>query len=159
MCNVKHRLGCKYSSQNIFNAKNFNLHKKQTNPVVEFVHLHPDYAANLVTSSKYYHCHWIPLSNRFEILHRARLYLYATLQNELTNEMDVLDERESARFGFKIGQLSYITTVHWLSCFVFCSHHVWCRLWHHCARHHSNRCGVCTGPNKAVRRRCKTFIL
>ena len=73
----------------------------KANPVVEFGHLQPENAANLVTSSKYYHCHWIPLSNRFVILHRARLYFYATLQNDLTNKMDFPDERESARFGLK----------------------------------------------------------
>ena len=28
ICNVKHTLGCKYSWQNIFNAKTFNPHKK-----------------------------------------------------------------------------------------------------------------------------------
>ena len=28
ICNIKHRLGCKYSSQNLFNTKNFIPHKK-----------------------------------------------------------------------------------------------------------------------------------
>ena len=28
ICNIKHRLGCQYSSQNIFNSKNFNPHKQ-----------------------------------------------------------------------------------------------------------------------------------
>ena len=30
-------------------------------PSVKYDHLHPEYAANLVASSEYYHCHWILL--------------------------------------------------------------------------------------------------
>ena len=45
-CNIKHILDCKHSSQNIFNAKNFNPHKN--NPFVKYGHLHPQFAANLV---------------------------------------------------------------------------------------------------------------
>ena len=55
------RYGVMNSSQNIFNAKNFNPHKSQYNPFVKYSHLHTEYAANLVASSKYYHCHWIML--------------------------------------------------------------------------------------------------
>ena len=47
---IKHKLCCKYSSQNISNAKNFNPHKK-ANPFVKYGHLFPKYAANLVASS------------------------------------------------------------------------------------------------------------
>ena len=30
---------------------------KKVNPFVEYGHFHPQYAANLVASSDYYHCH------------------------------------------------------------------------------------------------------
>ena len=34
----------------------------KANPFVKYHHLHPEYAANLVTSSEYYNCHWILLT-------------------------------------------------------------------------------------------------
>ena len=55
ICNIKCRLDWRYTPQNIFNAKNFNPHKK---PIVECANLHPGYAANLVARSRYCQCHW-----------------------------------------------------------------------------------------------------
>ena len=57
ICNIKCRLDCRYSPQNIFNVKNFSPHKK-ADLYVKCAHLHPGYAANLVARSRYYHCHW-----------------------------------------------------------------------------------------------------
>ena len=54
---MKCRLDCRYSPQNIFNAKNL-IHIK-SEFFVKCAHLHPGYAANLVTRSRYYHYHCV----------------------------------------------------------------------------------------------------
>ena len=35
----------------------------KANPFVKYGKLHPEYAANLVASGEYYHCHWKVLVN------------------------------------------------------------------------------------------------
>ena len=49
--NIHHKI---YSMQRIL------IHIK-ANSFVKYGHLHPEYAANLVVSGEYYHCHWILL--------------------------------------------------------------------------------------------------
>ena len=53
-------------------------------------HLHPEYAANLVASSEYYHCHWILLtvSQRETLYLPWWLYIYSggqTVWNSMLN--------------------------------------------------------------------------
>ena len=60
------------------------------------------------------------LPGRFEILHRARQYHRRALckfETDCTIVTDVMDERDFARFEFKMsfGRLSYIAQYLWLA--------------------------------------------
>ena len=64
---ITHALGCKYSPQNIYNAKNFNPHKKPIPLLCMPPPLHPEGAVSLVASKEYYNCHWVLFKDRYKI--------------------------------------------------------------------------------------------
>ena len=81
ICSIKHRFDEKYSSQNIFDAKSFNQHKKQPLcwiwPPASSVCCEPG------GQYKYYHCHLILL---YDGLHMVPVFSIGAKAVWLTNE-------------------------------------------------------------------------
>ena len=93
ICNIKCRFDCRYSSQNIFNAKNFNPHKKPISLLNVPICTQgmqrtwwPE-AGTIIVTGPYCHIAWITRLYWAGLYHDSTIFLSYRLKDELNTPM------------------------------------------------------------------------